>query len=272
MSNEIKHSVIIKSNSLINAVYKMPINSAHLLNILLRNVIANDILSDGGKLHVVTAVDFAKLLGLKNNQYRELKKATKFLLSSVIKVRIDRFSYQEYSIFDAAYYSLSKGYTSLAFSRNFLPFIQALKGDFTRLKLSETLRFKKFSSVRTYEKLMQYMRPDCTGWWRVNIDELKNLLNVERNHIYWRTSHFNAKIFRPAILEISQKLNWDIKVKTIRVGRTITEFEIHFKDLNCASNPRFLGNKRTRLNTAIRAAEARAKISKLAHHKKIGIS
>ena len=171
MKKEIKHSTIIKSNSLVNAIYKMPVNSSHLFNIMLRYITANDVISDDGKLHTISAVEFGKLLGLKDNQYRELKIATKFLLSAVIKIPVDTFTYDEYSIFDTARYAIGDGYTSLAFSRNFLPFIQALEGDYTRLDLAQTLRFKKFASLRIYENLMQYSNPDFSGWWRVGIDD-----------------------------------------------------------------------------------------------------
>jgi hypothetical protein len=33
-----------------DAIYKMPINSSHLFSIMLRNITANDVLSDNGKL------------------------------------------------------------------------------------------------------------------------------------------------------------------------------------------------------------------------------
>jgi hypothetical protein len=81
MKNDTKHSTIVKSNSLVSAIYKMPVNSSHLFNIMLRNIDANDVISDNGKLHRITAIEFGKLLDIKHkqNQYRELKIATKFL-------------------------------------------------------------------------------------------------------------------------------------------------------------------------------------------------
>jgi hypothetical protein len=70
-------------------------------------------------------------------------------------------------------------------------------------------------------------------------------------------------------------LSWDIKVKKIKIGRIIKEFEITFKDLNSGSlfsqDNLSLGNKQTQLNQANRAADARAKVSRLAHLKKIGV-
>ncbi|CAC9513135.1 hypothetical protein [uncultured Gammaproteobacteria bacterium] len=277
MKNDTKHSTIVKSNSLVSAIYKMPVNSSHLFNIMLRNIDANDVISDNGKLHRITAIEFGKLLDIKHkqNQYRELKIATKFLLSAVIKIPIDTFTYEEYSIFDTARYAVGDGYTSLAFSRNFLPFIQNLKGDYTRLKLAETLQFKKFASVRIYEKLMQYRQADNTGWWRVDIDELKDLLCIQRDHTYWQNLYFNSKLIYPAIDEISDKLGWDIQVNPIKFGRTIKQFEITFKDVNSnilsSQDNLLVGNKSNQLNQANRAADARAKVSRLAHLKKIGV-
>ena len=271
MEKEIKHSTIIKSNSLVNAIYKMPVNSSHLFNIMLRHITANDTITDDGKLHTITAVEFGKLLGLKDNQYRELKIATKFLLSAVIKVPFDTFTYDEYSIFDTARYAIGDGYTSLAFSRNFLPFIQALEGDYTRLDLAQILRFKKFASVRLYENLMRYSRPDLSGWWRVGLDDLKSLLSIDNSNIYYDNKYFNSVIFYPAIAEISKQLQWDIQVEKIKIGRIIKEFNISFKDLNSAVDSPSLGNKKTLLNKAHRASDARAKLSRLAHLKKIGV-
>ena len=275
MEQEIKYSTIIKSNSLVNAIYKMPINSSHLFSIMLRHITANDVVSDDGKLHTITAVEFGKLLGIEDNQYRELKLATKFLLSAIVKVPLSKDNYFEYSIFDTAQYVLGDGYTSLAFSRNFLPFIQGLKGDYTRLDLAQTLRLRKFGSVRIYEKLMQYAKPDFSGWWNVSIDDLKRLLSIDGSSVYSDTRYFNTCVFYPAIAEISKQLSWDIKVKKIKIGRIIKEFEITFKDVNSGglfSQDNLLqGNKQTRLNQAHQAADARAELSRLAHCKKIGI-
>jgi hypothetical protein len=41
---------------LVSAIYKMPVNSSHLFNIMLRNIDANDVISDNGKLHRITAI------------------------------------------------------------------------------------------------------------------------------------------------------------------------------------------------------------------------
>ena len=275
MEQEIKYSTIIKSNSLVNAIYKMPINSSHLFSIMLRHITANDVVSDDGKLHTITAVEFGKLLGIEDNQYRELKLATKFLLSAIVKVPLSKDNYFEYSIFDTAQYVLGDGYTSLAFSRNFLPFIQGLKGDYTRLDLAQTLRLRKFGSVRIYEKLMQYAKPDFSGWWNVSIDDLKRLLSIDGSSVYSDTRYFNTCVFYPAIAEISKQLSWDIKVEKIKIGRIIKEFKISFKDVNSgglfSQDNLCRGNKQTQLSKAHRAADARAKVSRLSHLKKIGI-
>ena len=277
MEKDIKHSVIIKSNSLVSAIYKMPVRSSHLFNIMLRYIDANDVISDTGELHTITASEFGKLLGIKHkqNQYRELKIATNFLLSALIKVPVDTFTYEKYSIFDTARYAVGEGYTSLAFSRNFLPFIQGLDGDFTRLKLAETLQFKKFASLRIYEKLMQYMQPDGTGWWHVELNEFKELLSIDENSTYWDNNIFRARVFDPAIQEICDKLYWHVSTTPVRIGRSIFKFEIIFKDLDpdglLFKDTLSRGSKKTRLNEAYRASEARAKVSRLAHLKKIGL-
>ncbi|CAC9486116.1 hypothetical protein [uncultured Gammaproteobacteria bacterium] len=276
MEQKIKHSTIIKSNSLVNAIYKMPVNSSHLFNIMLRHITANDVISDDGRLHTITAVEYGKLLGIDDkHRYNELKIATNFLLSAVIKVPVDTFTYEKYSIFDTARYAVGEGYTSLAFSRNFLPFIQGLNGDYTRLDLAQTLRFKKFASVRIYEKLMQYSNSDFSGWWRVGVDDLKSLLSIDHSSVYSDTRYFNTCVFYPAIAEISKQLSWDIKVEKIKIGRIIKEFKISFKDVNSgglfSQDNLCRGNKQTQLSKAHRAADARAKVSRLSHLKKIGI-
>jgi hypothetical protein len=53
-------------NSLVDAVYKMPVNSAHLFNIMLRHIVANDTITDDGKLHRITAIEFGKLVTRKS--------------------------------------------------------------------------------------------------------------------------------------------------------------------------------------------------------------
>ncbi|CAB5506417.1 hypothetical protein AZO1586R_2080, partial [Bathymodiolus azoricus thioautotrophic gill symbiont] len=61
----------------------------------------------------------------------------------------------------------------------------------------------------------------------------------------------------------------------IKFGRTIKQFEITFKDVNSnilsSQDNLLVGNKSNQLNQANRAADARAKVSRLAHLKKIGV-
>lgn len=268
----IKHPTIIKSNNLIDAVYKMPINTKHLFSIMLRYITVKNSIQDNGQLHTITAKDYGKLLGITNktHQYRELKKATDQLLLTIIKVPLENGDYIKYHIFDSAKYAVGDGYTSLAFARNFLPLIQNLQGDYTKLKLAETLRLKKFASVRLYEKMMQYRGDDCSGWYKASFDDLKGLLGVERGHIYWENKHFNTKVFNPAIKEIIKQLHWKIKVQKIKIGRRIVAVRIEYSD------PNYGGlfsqeNKQAVLNQAKAKSKALAKASALAHHKKIGI-
>jgi plasmid replication initiation protein len=185
-------------------------------------------------------------------------------------VPLENGNYKKYHIFDSAEYAVGNGYTSLAFARNFLPLIQNLKGDYTKLKLAETLRLKKFASVRLYEKMMQYRGDDCSGWYEASLDDLKTLLGVKQGHIYWENYHFNARVFNPAIKEIIKQLHWKIKVQKIKIGRRIVAVRIEY------SNPNYGGlfsqeNKQAVLNQAKAKSEALAKASTLAHHKKIGI-
>lgn len=268
----IKHPTIIKSNSLINAVYKMPINTKHLFSIMLRYITVKNSIQDNGQLHTITAEDYGKLLGITNktHQYRELKKATEQLLSTFIKVPLINGKYRKYHIFDMAEYAVGDGYTSLVFARSFLPFIQNLQGDYTKLKLAETLRLKKFASVRLYEKMMQYRSDDCSGWYEALLDDLKPLLGVKQGHIYWENKHFNTKVFNPAIKEIIKQLHWKIKVQKIKIGRRIVAVRIEYSDPNYGGlfNQE---NKQAVLNQAQAKSKALAKASALAHHKKIGI-
>jgi plasmid replication initiation protein len=285
----IKHPTIIKSNNLIDAVYKMPINAKHLFSIMLRyitvktpirdkdnniNIFAKhrQAIQDNGQLHTITAEDYGKLLGIadKSTQYRELKKATDQLLSTIIKVPLENGDYVKYHIFDSAKYAVGDGYTSLAFARNFLPLIQNLQGNYTKLRLAETLRLKKFASVRLYEKMMQYRGDDCSGWYEASLDDLKLLLGVKKGHIYWENYQFNAKVFNPAIKEIIKQLHWKIKVQKIKIGRRIVAVRIEYSDPNYGG----LFSQETKqvlLNQAKAKSKVLAKVSALAHHKKIGI-
>ena len=68
---------------------------------------------------------------------------------------------------------------------------------------------------------------------------------------------------------------WHISTTPVRLGRTIFQFEIVFRDLDpdglLFKDNLCRGNKQTQLSKAHRAADARAKLSRLAHLKKIGV-
>jgi plasmid replication initiation protein len=243
---------------------------------MLSNITANNTIKDNGQLHTITATEYGELLGIKGekNAYRELKKATYKLMRTIIKVPLNSGDYLEYYIFDSAKYATGDGYTSLAFARNFLPLVQNLNGNYTKLKLRETLRLKKFASVRLYEKMMQYKSNDFSGWYEANLDDLKGLLGVERGHIYWENYQFNAKIFNPAIKELIKQLQWNIKIKKIKIGRCIVAVRIEYSDPNYGglfaqeSKQRLIGQLRAK--TESNTKERIAKASQQAHIKKMG--
>lgn len=82
----------------------------------------------------------------------------------------------------------------------FVELFNELKQNYTNLELAAVTSFSSKYSKRLYAQLRQYRR---TGWWQVEVEELKILLDVPKSYAY---GNLVKDAIKPAIKEIEPYL------------------------------------------------------------------
>lgn len=163
--------VIVKSNDLIEARYRLSLQESHVVLWLLTQIRYDD---EDFKLHSMKISEFSAMVGLRvDGQYDELQKITERLMKRVMKIREpNKHRLIQVSWLSAAIYEEGKGYVSLEFSPQLKPYLLQLKSHFTKINIADTMKFKSVYAMRIFELLLQY---ETIGKRVINVEYLRSV-------------------------------------------------------------------------------------------------
>ena len=135
-----KNRLVVKSNALIEASYKLTLQEARII-LLLSSMINKD--DDDFKLYQIKVKDFADFIGVNKNKnlYRELSEITTKLRKRSILIKKEE-SLLEIGWLSSAEYFFNKGFVELEFSDKLKPYLLQLKERFTKYHLDSVLKLK----------------------------------------------------------------------------------------------------------------------------------
>ncbi len=209
-----ENNLVVKSNQLNESRYKLSVQEQRVVLTMISMIEPGDI---DFKPYSFTIQDFMQLVGLKGkSSYSEAKKITKSLLQKAFTIKEPSGDLQIGWVSSAKYYN-DEGRLELCFNPLLKPYLLALKKEFTRYQLKNTIRLKSIYSVRIYELLKQYQG---IGSRFFGIDELRVLLGVSEGKLN-TYSNFKLRVIEPALAELK---NTDIyfTYEPEKTGRKIT--------------------------------------------------
>jgi len=215
-------SLIIKSNKIIEARYKLNAIETKIIMILISLINRDDSDFKGYKLKVK---DVANLIGLKStNKYSRLKEITRRLVRKELEIQEDDGLLQVSWLSSTKYYD-NEGLIKFSFDPLLKPYLLELKGNFTSYLLRNILSLDNEHSPRIYALLKQY---ESIGKRNIAIKELRVILGIKDSQYKLYGD------FKRYVLKVSQKdieRNTDIKFdfKEAKTGRKVTSiiFLIH---------------------------------------------
>ncbi len=231
MKNLEEKSLVVKSNRLIEASYRLTTQEQRLILLM-----ASMIRSDDVDFHTyqIRVKDFNDIIGIKDKAgYRKTKDLTKKLLSRILEIRSER-SLLQISWLSSAEYFEGQGYVELSFDPKLKPYLLQIKKYFTQYRLKDVIRLKSFYSVRLYELLKQYEK---IGQRAVDLEELRHVLGIRPNE-YKLYGHMKNRVIRPAQKELNSKTDIRFEFKEQKTGRKVTglTFVIYRKKEEPAEN------------------------------------
>lgn len=232
LNNDVRHSdilktgndVIVKSNSLIEASYKLTLNEKRLILYMIAMIKKND---DSFRTCKIAVKDFIKTYNMNSkNAYSEIKKVIKSLTSKNIYIRDIHGKNSDAYIYIAwlASGKYEDGYLELEFSNFLKPYLLQLEKRFSVYNLSEFTGFKSVYGIRMFEVFRQY---ENIGHRYYNLDDLKKILGVENK--YPKYSNFKQKIINVALKEVHKNSDLLINIDERKDGRKVVGLTFYIK-------------------------------------------
>ncbi|MEQ1965867.1 replication initiation protein [Xenorhabdus nematophila] len=221
--------VAIKSNSLIEASYKLSLQEQRFLLTCICKLKAFDVPAENQKTMTITASEFFcnfPEMGRENAE-RELNKAIDRLWDRTIFIKDENMKREVRWLQERATYLLGEGKIEITFSDSVLPYLTMLQGSFTKILLKNVSSLTSAYSIRLYELLIQ--RFDFQNRY-MPLDEFRIILGIGDKYPQFRA--LNQWVIKPAVDELNEKTNLDVKVDTVKQGRKVVGLHFHFKENN----------------------------------------
>jgi plasmid replication initiation protein len=216
--------LVVKSNTLIDARYKLNVQAQKLLLACLGKM---DSRPDAQLLKEVTltASEFSELMGIDmKNAHRELYKAVDLLFKSTITLYENGEEIELHWIQEKGKKLKGEGAVRLIWSDRVLKYISQLKGDFTKYRLRSIATLQSAHSIRIYEILMRF---NSTGSRVIRLDDFKSSLGISDKYPLFKD--LNKRVIKPSIEELNLRSDLIIEYETIKNGRNVTALAFNFK-------------------------------------------
>ena len=209
-----RNCLVTKSNSLIEARYRLSVQEQRLLAIMVSDINPED---RDFKKYRYRISDILEWLDIEDKgYYKKIREVTRRLLTRVVTIHQGNTLFQTTWLAGAKYY-FKEGVIELSFHPDLKPYLLQLKECFTKYALKNVLELKSKYAFRLYELLKQYQ---AIGTRKFSLKELRELLGIEQEELkLW--IHFKTRVLEISKREINAKTDIKIDYKTEKVGRKI---------------------------------------------------
>lgn len=216
--------LVVKSNSLIDARYKLNVQAQKLVLACLGKMDSRPG-SAPQKEVKLTALEFSELMGIDmKNAHRELYKAVDLLFKSTITLHENGEETELYWIQEKGKKLKGEGAVRLIWSDRVLKYICQLQGDFTKYKLRNIASLQSAHSIRVYELMMKF---NSTGSRVIHLNDFKSALGISDKYPLFKD--LNKRVIKPSVAELNQQSDLIITYESIKKGRSVTALAFTFK-------------------------------------------
>lgn len=210
----VSHSMVVKSNKLIEARYRLSLQEQRLVLLLTSKIRREDADFQWYKLKIL---DLAKFLGLAKNKniYEAVRKAIKRLMQRVITIEDIN---TDLHWIDAASYG-EKGVVKISVHQILKPYLLSLRSHFTKYYLKYVVYLKSVYSIRLYEILKRY---ENVGEAVIMLESLRQMLGVQDKE-YEAYNNFKRKTLLVAHQEIPQKTDIAFDFEELKEGKRVAK-------------------------------------------------
>jgi plasmid replication initiation protein len=212
--------LIVKSNALISARHSLNVTEGRIVLSMISLIEPHDEDFNEYELSVKDILDISGLHNSKD-EYGRVKEALHSLLSKVIQIpKEDGYLLTHWV--SSARYMAKKGTVRLCFDPKLKPHLLGLKQHFTQYPLKYVLPMSSPYSIKIFETLRMELRGKKEGKITRTIQELRNILDLEKTNRYKNYKDFRVRIIEPAQKNCEKHSNIGFTFETVKEGRTVT--------------------------------------------------
>ena len=207
-------AIIRKSNSLIEATYKLSGNEQKLVLMLIASIKKDD---NDFQSYIIPVRELNRFFGLAhNNTYQDVRKLVQGLQKKTFAIW-NNDSVIDINWLSSAKYLFGSGTVELCIDPKLKPCLLNLKKCFTSYKYREIAHLKSRFSIRIYELLKQY---ESLGKRTFSLDDLRNKVGVEPEQ-YKLYTNFKNRVLLIAQRELKEKTSIAFDFEEIKTGRKV---------------------------------------------------
>lgn len=209
-------TLVVQSNRLIEAKYKLSIEEQKIIKILISQIQRDD---EDFRDYEFRIKDLAEILGITHdNPYVVLRTITRRLLTRVLEFsNPETNTLLQTSWLAGAFYKRGEGTVSLSFHPYLKPLLLQLQSYFTKYELGQIMQFKGQYTIRFFE-----LRKSFLGRNKKTIDfilkDLWEMLGLKKGE-YKIFRDFKNRVLEPARLELLEKTGKSFLWEPIKQGR-----------------------------------------------------
>ena len=226
LTGALRRASVKKNVAAIHISGKLTLLQRKLSNVLLLNAYDSLISSP---THSIDARTLAMMIGYNSNDTDTLKAALKSLAETVAEWdMLDEKGRQEWGVSSLLSYAKLKGgvceyaYSPALAEKLHDPKVYAL------INLNIQKRFSSGHGLALYENCFRFVRTGSTGWWP--LETFRRLMGVDDSTYYETFKHLNAKIIKPAVIEVNKTSNIKLEPEFQKKGRTVSAIRFLIKE------------------------------------------
>lgn len=173
--------------------------------------------------YLLTAKEFSENFNTDlTYSYRAVKEAVNKLMKTDIKIK-EVGGYRRINVCSTAKYEDKKGYITIRFTEEIMPYLAQVTEKFTLYNLKEVSQFKSIYSFRLYELLQDFKD---TGYMVFSVSKLKESFAVGKKFKIY--NDLKKRTFGHAVEEINATYKMNLKFEEIKEGRRVTSLKFTF--------------------------------------------
>jgi len=223
--------MVVQSNSITQAVYKMTVMEKRLFGLALTKIPFDEEMDHKTPI-MVTASEYKDIFnknqtGKYGGIYENLRKAADGLYRKEVRVELGNGNYEKTRLIMKAIYMESEANITFFFAPDVISHVNQLKGKFTKYYLDEVAELSSIHAHRIYEMLIQWrgkkIQPGEIRTVYTTLPKLKKLLGVEGSYSSW--SKFKEKVLNIAERQINESTDIFFSYKISKKGRSFFHLE-----------------------------------------------